>query len=291
MTGLAINWQCFGSNGQVKADYSRGVLERFTRRAPNNLDVNKHIKTIANPRKINFIGNPHFAVYFEGGYTLDEVGKVVNGPFNEPVTAEKIVVNHYHCKSWEEYQIKNRRGYAPVLITEEHYTKELFDDLDGNEVFDDGILKYRAARAESFSLEFDAEKFERLEKALLETLKKYATGEMIENKLETALTCRALSTYLREKFPSNINYWQNFEKASLAAILQSLENYTSIAEMRLLIAELPNLLTLPYYEVQKLRGACLNIIPQMMNFMLYYNNWFYYVELDYIYRLLKNFRE
>ncbi len=206
------------------------------------------------------------------------------------MTAEKIVVNHYHCKSWEEYQIKNRRGYAPVLITEEHYTKELFDDLDGNDVFDDGILKYRAARAESFSLEFVAEKFERLEKALLETLTKYATGEMIENKLETALTCRALSTYQREKFPSNINYWQNFEKASLAAILQSLENYTSIAEMRLLIADLPNLLTLPYPEVKKLREVCLNIIPQMMNFMLYYNNWFYYVELDYIYRLLKNFR-
>ena len=34
--GLSIHWQIYGSNGQEKADYSRGVLERFTRRAEKN---------------------------------------------------------------------------------------------------------------------------------------------------------------------------------------------------------------------------------------------------------------
>ena len=33
-SGVAVNWQLYGSNGARTADYSRGVLERFTRRAP-----------------------------------------------------------------------------------------------------------------------------------------------------------------------------------------------------------------------------------------------------------------
>ena len=33
---LAVNWQIFGSNGHETADFSRGVLERFTCRAEKN---------------------------------------------------------------------------------------------------------------------------------------------------------------------------------------------------------------------------------------------------------------
>ena len=29
--GVAFNWKLFGSNGQDKADYSKGVIERFTK--------------------------------------------------------------------------------------------------------------------------------------------------------------------------------------------------------------------------------------------------------------------
>lgn len=68
-SGVAINWQLFGSNGHDKADYTRGALEKFTRRAPINWVVpipnrdipggNAQIKTIANPRKIYFFTSAH----------------------------------------------------------------------------------------------------------------------------------------------------------------------------------------------------------------------------------------
>ena len=117
--GLGVNWQMFGSNSQDKADYSHGVLERFTRRASvdwtpdmpsglKNAGGNSHVKTIANPRRINYFHNPHFAIYFEGCTAINEVGKPVQFFYNYPPTTNKIAVNHYYVKSWEEFQIKRQ---------------------------------------------------------------------------------------------------------------------------------------------------------------------------------------
>ena len=97
--GLAINWQMFGSNGQTSADFSRGVLERFTKRAPSdwtpNNKGNNHVKTVANPRAISFIDNPHYTKYFDELHAVNENGVIVPKWDNQPVTVEKIAVNHY----------------------------------------------------------------------------------------------------------------------------------------------------------------------------------------------------
>ena len=290
--GLAINWQIFGSNGHETADYNRGVLERFTRRAPVDWTPdgkgNAHVKHISNPRKIHYIYNPHCASYFDSLYPVNENGKIIRASipnaFNKPVTADKIVVNHYFCKSREEFINKTQRGRCDQAVN--NYNMTYFEEYDRNDEFDDGILKYRAARADSFSLETDSEKIRRVERALIETLPKYLSGEPIEDKLATALTCRALSTYLREKFPRDIDCWQNFEKASLAAILKSLDNI-SMVEAKLLVLEMPTFLSLPYPVVEKLRGACLHIIPQIMNILRQNSTWDEFVILNYIQRLLQ----
>ena len=290
--GLAINWQLYGSNGQDKADYSKGVLERFTFRAPKELKVtltpsghicgNTHIKTIANPRTIDFIPNPHFAVYFEDFYSVNENADSLK-PIdrNEPVTAEKIVINHYYTKSFEEFYIKQNRGRSDISAK---YADNWFNIYNRNDEFDDGILKYQAARAEKFSLESNAEKFNRVTKALTETLSAYASGTKFS--LETALTCRALSTYLREKFSNDADRWRVCEEASLAAILKSLDGI-NFTDSQIFIRELPNLLRLPYPVVKELRGTGLQIISQIKNSFRINNWWKDFVELDYISDLLK----
>ena len=110
-SGLAINWQLFGSNGEETADYSRGVLERFTRRASvdwvmpiPNRDIpggNAQVKTVADPRRIYFFTSAHFPIYFEGNFSVNERGEVTDSYCNEPVTAKKIAINHYNVKSRE----------------------------------------------------------------------------------------------------------------------------------------------------------------------------------------------
>ena len=280
-SGVVINWQLFGSNGEIKADYLRDVLERFTRRAAIDWVVpipkrdipggNAQVKTIANPRRIYFFTSAHFPIYFEGNYSINEVGGVVPNYCNEPVTAEKIALNHYNVKSREEFFIKVNKGRADKATN--YFTADWFDMYDRNEVFDDGILKYRAARAEKFYLEDEPHRRARLKDALIKNL----SAEKFS--METALTCRVAANYLQEKF---------MEEASLGAILESFDGM-NLADVRLLISELPNLLALPYPAVKDLREISIQIISQTMNFMRENEFWKDFSDLEYLRRLLKIF--
>ena len=288
--GLTINWNCFGSNGQEKADLSRGVLERFTRRAPNDWTPNgfgnAHVKTVANPRMISYMTIPHFAFYFEGNVAVNENGGYVQGPFNNPVTTDKIVINHYNVKSREEYAIKRGRGRADTA--QNTYDDKGFNDHDRNEEFDDGILRYRAERAKNFKPPDKSRADERLLNALMKnlspTLVPTTPPQFYAGKMETFLTCRAVAAYLKTRLTDDAPA-TFFEQASLNAILKSLGGM-SFADARLFVRELPNLLSLPYPETNDLRNAAAQIIPQMMNVMRINSMWREFVELEYTKDLL-----
>ena len=149
-SGLALNWHFFGSSHQEKADYGRDVIERFVYRAANdnfglnrNIPLNSGIKNIVNPRKIAFFSSAHNMWYFDGNYTVNEEGGIVLQSFNMPVTDKKIVLNHYHTKSREEYIKRANRGAADGL---DHYDQDKFNEHDQNDIFDDRIIEYRNAR-------------------------------------------------------------------------------------------------------------------------------------------------
>ena len=208
---------------------------------------------------------------------MNERGKVVPNYCNEPVTADKIVINHYNVKSREEHLRKVARGRADkgtIDLADKGANcidATWFDMYDRNEVYDDGILRYRAARADCFSVETDAAKVRRMTDALIKNL----SAE--EFSLETALTCRAASNLLGEKF---------LEEASLGAILKSLDGM-KLSDVRLLLSELPELLSLPYSVVKDLRGAAIEIISQTMNFMREHEFWKDFSDLEHLRRLLQ----
>ena len=270
---LGIHWQLFGSNGEETADHSRGVLERFTRRAPSDDELNKFVKTIADPRKINFVQTAHLAYFFEPFRGVDENLNFIPENVVLPIETNKMVVNHYHPKSKEEYiRTKMQRGWP--CSNENPYSEEQFKLQDRNEVFDDGILKYRTARAEKFSLETEAAKTQRVTKALTAMLSRFANDELSD--LETALVCRAASNYLGLKV---------HEEASLAAVLKS--NMT-VADAQLFIRKLPKLLRLPYPTVEELRGVALQILAQLAEKAKWGFDWREYVELDFLKEFVKN---
>ena len=287
----------FGSNGQKKADYSRGVLERFTRRASNDINPNLFCKFVANPRTISFIDSPHRSFHFEGIVAINSQKEVKpsDQPWSiEPPLTDKIVINHYHCKSWEEYRIKRNRGYAADLIPAEHYTDKQFDEGDRNEIFDDGILKYRAERAKNFRLPDKSHADERLFKALVEnlspTLMPNTPPEFYAGKMETFLTCRAVAAYLQTKLINNAPA-KFFEEASLVAILQTLASGGfNFADARLLLSELPELLTLNYPVIDDIRNACIQLIPHLEEPFHAANLWMEITKLEYIKRLLQSWR-
>ena len=207
---------------------------------------------------------------------------------NEPVTAEKIVINHYATKSREEFLSKQGRGdvYYPDASK---YNEEQFNSSDQNEVFDDSILKYRDERKKNFRPPDNSHVNERLLIALMKNLLptlKPAPQDFYAGKMETFLTCRAVASYLKTKLTDDAPA-KFFEEASIQAILKSL-NAMTFADARLLIRELPNLLTLPYPVVKDLKNFSLQIISQLMNVMHLNNMWKDYVELDYIQDLLRS---
>ena len=145
--GLAINWNYFGPSGHKKADYTRGVLERFTYRAPT--DYETVIKNIVNPRRISYFGSPHYMYYHDGFLAIngDGVPLPPGQGFNKPATNKKIVINHYVTKSYEEYMDKGKRGDGIYTSRVRTTPEKTCTNLDKNcTVIDDSILKYRADR-------------------------------------------------------------------------------------------------------------------------------------------------
>jgi len=301
---LAVNWQIFGSNDLETADYSKGVLERFTRRAPSDwfepptrttLPVgNIHIKTIANPRYIRYIVNPHYAYYFGAKFAVNSDGGRVTHWGSEPVLADKIVVNHYFTKSKEEFQSKLERGRKGVDSKDfDAVTVDMsaFDKNNRNDVEDDGILSYRKLRAEQYAppKEFEREDyFKALEEILLPASRSDVPQEFFEGKLETFLTCRALAAILRRSFPKD-NRGAFLEEAALRAINRTHFAKTSLAEIQLMLNSLPPILVLPYPVVDDIRKNCMSFIRQIMNDMRRNLNWEAFVDMGNYFDLLAAF--
>lgn len=300
---LGINWHLYGSNFQDKADYSRGVMERFTRRSktdyadkmPNSglYGGNAHIKTVADPRKINFVCNPHYAVYLEGFHAVNSNGEIVPVFSSYPPRADKIIVNHYSVKSREEYFKKIGRGTADsyqVTYKMEGFERNGLED----EVFDDSILAYRENRMQATGGKIKPIDYQRLANALIQnlfpTMIKTMPINFFAGKLETFLTCRALASHLREvMFDKTAGSF--FEEAALNAIYKTLHTQVSMAEVRMLLADLPKILLLDYPAVDDIRKACLQLIPQIQNAFRVYdpNAWKEFVNLQYALNVLKTF--
>lgn len=141
-SGLGVNIFNFGSNGEEKADYTRGVLERFTARPEKPWNA---VSTIANPRRVKYFPTPHAPCYYETCHAVNENGGVVQGYSNDSPTAEKIAMYHYSIKSYEEFEKKVQRGNADHFHS--NYAISKFNsNANCNDVYDNSILNYRDAR-------------------------------------------------------------------------------------------------------------------------------------------------
>ena len=281
--GLVANWQIFGSNGQEKADYSRGVLERFTRReAGSNKTTDDNLKTVVNPRRVRYIFSPHFAFYFEGNFAINSNGQIVSAGKNYPTVIDKIVVNHYSVKSREEFLLKmnKSRADATKALDMGHFTYH-----DFNDVFDDGILKYRAERAKNFSFEDNSERINRVMHCLARTLIQNSSVN-----LETLLACRALA----EKFGIKLGE-KSAEEIALTLIYRALtQANTTFLEIRQLIRALPEILSRPFPICKNIKQLIRDNLLPRFNDLLRQSGKFDCIEhymISYTIKLLKDVEE
>ncbi len=108
---VEINWLCYGSGGAVKKTPG-DVMERFRQHSLPDHRLNRHVKSIVDPRRVfNMIGC-HEAARISG-YAADSHGNEITQNFRDRIPQQDIIrINHYAVRSWEEFQEKRSRGRA-----------------------------------------------------------------------------------------------------------------------------------------------------------------------------------
>jgi hypothetical protein len=124
---VSFNWYLFGDNGHkgpIDNEYS--VLKRFTKR---QWIMNKHVKTIVNT---NF-NHSHINVHNSNLHSVSPNFSQIIGPFNGDVSDDIAQLNHYFCKTKEEYAGKISRGRADhptILRNYEEFDNHNFNDVE-----------------------------------------------------------------------------------------------------------------------------------------------------------------
>lgn len=290
---LVMNMMTFGSNKLKKADYSKGVLERFTRRAPvdwlpiiEGLNVHggvAQVKTIANPRKVDFFYNPHFAAYIKGYHAVNEEGVIVDSFYNAPPTVSKMVMYHYPIKSRAEYQNKVNRGTADSY--QNIYDDKVFKEHDHNEVFDNSILSYRDARKNIAAP--TPKNFNAVQEKVLQTLQhlyRNQTTESFTGKMETIL----LGLNFVEKFNLQIGSTSNAEILGVL-LFKAISQSDDAADFELLLKEFPKILKLQDPMIDAIKKIVLMMIPSYINVLREYNplSWQKIVHLRYLVSIIE----
>lgn len=105
---IGVNWAMFGNNDHDKViNNNYKVLDRFTKRAEDNYEVNSHVKTIVKLpcSKYQHVHSPQC-----DWYNLKKEKR--SGSFNTSVDFSVAQLNHYFTKSDEELKEKCKRGRA-----------------------------------------------------------------------------------------------------------------------------------------------------------------------------------
>ena len=108
--GLGLSWLIFGSNNHIEKP-AGSQLENFTMRSEVSFPPNRHIKSIVQPRYVQSAYKSH-CFKFKPGYACVNEHFVPIEEALADVSIDTIQLNHYYCRSLEEYRQKVERGIS-----------------------------------------------------------------------------------------------------------------------------------------------------------------------------------
>lgn len=142
VSGLVVKWATYGSGKHIGKPQGL-VLENYLYRENGFLD--RHLKTIVNPRKVSNWCNPHFCIY-DDGTSVDEAGLTSFGPFMYADRRDVIRLNHYYYKSESEFKNRIRKGKCDITISKEEMEALIEDQMPNfrasNKDYDPIMLRY-----------------------------------------------------------------------------------------------------------------------------------------------------
>ncbi|SDF87844.1 Glycosyltransferase family 92 [Dyadobacter soli] len=136
--GLGLSWLIFGSNNHISKP-AGSQLQNFTRRSEISFPPNRHIKSIVQPRHVRSAYKSH-CFKFKPGFSCVNEHFVPIEEAVADVSVDTIQLNHYYCRSLEEYHQKMERG---ISDTKRKRKLEEFHnhDNESNAVEDTTILR------------------------------------------------------------------------------------------------------------------------------------------------------
>lgn len=133
-SAVEINWLCYGSGGQ-KEKTPGGVMERFKCHSLPEHPLNRHVKSIIDPRKVCCMTGCHEAARI-AGKTADSHGDAVGDNFRRREPQHDVIrINHYAVKSYAEFMEKRARGRARGK--RRYRPLEYFTQYDLNDICED----------------------------------------------------------------------------------------------------------------------------------------------------------
>ena len=108
---VEINWLIYGSGGAEKKSPAP-VMERFRHHSLPSHKLNRHVKSIVNPRRVFTMTGCHEAARIDG-VAADSHGDPITRNFREREPQQDVIrINHYAVRSKEEFIEKQNRGRA-----------------------------------------------------------------------------------------------------------------------------------------------------------------------------------
>lgn len=143
---VGLHWRMFGSAGhRTRPDSS--VICAYTQRA---VTTNVHIKSFVQPHLVAECRNPHSWYYLRMRVARGEHGQRIFGSIGIRPTSDIAWLNHYYCKSEEDYLAKlsfRNVGDKLSMRVPHRRIEDLAHEMrQNNEVHDDCAIHYYQAR-------------------------------------------------------------------------------------------------------------------------------------------------
>lgn len=100
--GLAVNWQVYGTSWLDRLSPQDLIIEKLTLKASEKWEMNRIVKLIVQPKRVEWIPNPHFFIYQDGFFAVNSHKQALEpGLMGHPVVIDAIRINHYWFGPYE----------------------------------------------------------------------------------------------------------------------------------------------------------------------------------------------
>lgn len=131
---VEINWLVYGSGGAMKKEPG-DVMTRFRCHSLPGHKLNRHVKSIVNPRRVFTMIGCHEVARINGK-AVDSHGDPITANFRDREPQQDVIrINHYAVRSYEEFREKQGRGRASGK--KRTVSDDYFNQYDLNDICED----------------------------------------------------------------------------------------------------------------------------------------------------------